>query len=158
MFNEFKKFLMRGNVVDLAVAVVIGAAFGAIVTALVNNLINPVIGLAGGQDFADLAITLKDATLNADGSAKDPAVVLGYGAIISAVINFVLVAGAVFFLIVKPLNILAERRKRGEEPDDDTPAPSDEAVLLSEIRDLLAQANPAPAKAAPTKRTPAPKA
>lgn len=132
MFNEFKKFLMRGNVVDLAVAVVVGAAFGAVVTSLVDHLINPVIGLVGGQDFADLGITLKDA------EGDDPAVVLGYGAVISAVINFVLVAAAVFFLIVKPLNALAERRKRGDVPEDDTPAPSDEAVLLGEIRDLLA--------------------
>lgn len=133
MLNEFKKFLLRGNVVDLAVAVVIGAAFGAVVTALVENLINPVIGLVGGQDFSDLAITLKKA------SGEDPAVVLGYGAIVSAVINFVLVAGAVFFLIVKPLNMIAERRKRGQEPVEDAPLPSDEAVLLTEIRDLLAK-------------------
>lgn len=151
MFNEFKKFLLRGNVVDLAVAVVVGAAFGAVVTALVTNLINPVIGLVGGQDFADLGITLKDAT------STDPAVVLGYGAVVSAVINFVLVAGAVFFLIVKPLNVIAERRKKGEEPADDTPAPTDEAVLLTEIRDLLASTNKAPAKAA-AKRAPAKKA
>jgi large conductance mechanosensitive channel len=146
MFNEFKKFLLRGNVVDLAVAVVVGAAFGAVVTALVTNLINPVIGLVGGQDFADLGITLKDAT------ATDPAVVLGYGAVLSAIINFVLVAGAVFFLIVKPLNVIAERRKRGQEADEDTPAPTDEAVLLTEIRDLLAKANAAPAKRAPAKK------
>jgi large conductance mechanosensitive channel len=148
MFNEFKKFLMRGNVVDLAVAVVVGAAFGTVVTSLVDNLINPVIGLVGGQDFADLVITLK----HADGS--DPAVVLGYGAIISAIINFVLVAAAVFFLIVKPLNMLAERRRRGDEPDEATPAPSDEAVLLAEIRDLLASAGrtAAPAKKATAKK------
>jgi large conductance mechanosensitive channel len=144
MFNEFKKFLMRGNVVDLAVAVVVGAAFGAVVTSLVDNLINPIIGLVGGQDFADLGITLKDA----DGS--DPAVVLGYGAIVSAIINFALVAAAVFFLIVKPLNMLAERRRRGEQPDEDTPAPSDEAILLGEIRDLLAANRAAPAKRAST--------
>lgn len=138
MFNEFKKFLMRGNVVDLAVAVVVGAAFGAVITSLVEDIINPIIGLVGGQDFADLGITLKDA------EGADPAVVLGYGAVLSAIINFVLVAGAVFFLIVKPLNAIAERRKRGQAPEEDTPAPSDEALLLSEIRDLLAsQAAPA---------------
>lgn len=158
MFDDFKKFLMRGNVVDLAVAVVVGAAFGAVVTALVTNLINPLIGLVGGQDFADLAITLKDATSNADGSAKDPAVLLGYGAVLSAIINFVLVAAAVFFLVVKPLNAIAERRKKGGEPQEDTPAPSDEALLLSEIRDLLAQggtaatSRPAVAKKAPARK------
>jgi large conductance mechanosensitive channel len=131
MFDEFKKFLMRGNVVDLAVGVVIGVAFGAVVTALVTNIINPIIGLVGGQDFSTLVITLKDAT------ATKQAVVLGYGALISAIINFVLVAAAVFFLIVKPLNVIAERRKRGEATPDDTPAPTDEALLLTEIRDLL---------------------
>ena len=160
MLNDFKKFLLRGNVVDLAVAVVVGAAFGAVITSLVDNLINPIIGLVGGQDFSDLAITLKSATSNADGSEQDPAVVLGYGAIISAIINFVLVAGAIFFLIVKPLNVIAERRKKGEEPAEDTPAPSDEAVLLSEIRDLsAARTEGTPARrAAPAKTAAAKKA
>ena len=113
MIKGFRDFLMRGNVVDLAVAVVIGAAFGAVVTSMVENLINPVIGLAGGQDFADLGITLKDA----DGS--DPAVVLGYGAIVSAVINFVLIAAAVFFLVIRPINALMARRRT--EPDVESP-------------------------------------
>ena len=144
MFNEFKKFLLRGNVVDLAVAVVIGAAFGAVVTSLVDHLINPVIGLVGGQDFADLSITLKHATHHGDGSIRDAEVLLGYGAIVSAVINFVLVAGAVFFLIVKPLNVIAERRKRGQAPAEDAPLPSDEVLLLAEIRDLLAANRAAP--------------
>ena len=133
MIADFKKFLLRGNIVDLAVAVVIGVAFGAVVSSLVDNIINPIIGLVGGQDFDNLGITLKDAT-----STKPP-VVLGYGALISAIINFVLVAGAVFFLIVKPLNVLAERRKRGDAAPEDTPIPTDEALLLTEIRDLLAQ-------------------
>ena len=131
MFAEFKKFLMRGNVVDLAVAVVIGAAFGAVVASLVDNVIDPIIGLAGGQDFDTLGITLKEA------SADDPAVVLRYGAVLSAIINFILVAVAVFLFIVKPLNVLAERRKRGETSPEDVPVPTDEALLLAEIRDLL---------------------
>ncbi len=133
MIADFKKFLMRGNIVDLAVAVVIGVAFGAVVASLVDNIISPIIGLVGGQDFDNLSITLKGAT------STKPAVVLGYGALISAIINFVLVAGAVFFLIVQPMNVLAERRKRGDIPPEDTPVPSDEALLLAEIRDLLAQ-------------------
>jgi large conductance mechanosensitive channel len=132
MLNEFKKFLLRGNVVDLAVAVVIGAAFGAVVKSFVDNIINPIIGLVGGQNFGDLIITLKHASAN----GHDPAVVLGYGALISAVINFVLVAAAIFFLVVKPLNVLAERRKRGAEAEED--APPTETELLIEIRDLLA--------------------
>jgi large conductance mechanosensitive channel len=131
MLQEFKRFLARGNVIDLAVAVVIGAAFTTVVNAIVDNLISPVLGLLGGADFSDLVITLRNE------SATDPAIVLGYGAIITALINFLLVAAAVFFLIVKPINTMAERRRRGEEAPEDTPAPSDEALLLSEIRDLL---------------------
>jgi len=133
MFQEFKKFLMRGNVVDLAVAVVIGAAFGAVVTSLVDGIINPIVGLVGGKDLSGWVITLKEA------SGSDPAVELYWGAVLSAIIDFVLVAAAIFFLIVKPMNMLVERRKRGETPEEDTPAPSDEAVLLAEIRDLLSQ-------------------
>jgi large conductance mechanosensitive channel len=131
MLQEFKKFLARGNVIDLAVAVVIGAAFTTVVNAIVDNLISPILGLLGGADFSDLVITLKSE------SATDPAIVLGYGAIITALINFLLVAAAVFFLIVKPINAMAERRRRGEEAPEDTPAPSDEALLLTEIRDVL---------------------
>jgi large conductance mechanosensitive channel len=131
MIQEFKRFLARGNVIDLAVAVVIGAAFTTVVNAIVDNLISPILGLLGGADFSDLVITLRSA------SATDPAIVLGYGAIITALINFLLVAAAVFFLIVKPINAMAERRRRGEEAPEDTPAPSDEALLLTEIRDVL---------------------
>lgn len=134
MLDEFKKFLFRGNVIDLAVAVILGAAFSAVINSFVNDIVTPIIGLIGGQDFSSLTITLKEP------SASDPAgVYLRYGALITTMINFVLVAAAVFFLIVKPLNVLAERRRRGEQPDEDTPAPSDEAVLLAEIRDLLQQ-------------------
>lgn len=133
MFQDFKKFLMRGNVVDLAVAVVIGAAFGAVITSLVDGIINPIVGLVGGKDLSGWVITLKDAT------ATDPAVELRWGAVLSSIIDFVLIAAAIFFLIVKPMNAMVERRRRGEERAEDTPAPSDEAVLLTEIRDLLAQ-------------------
>jgi large conductance mechanosensitive channel len=131
MLQEFKRFLARGNVIDLAVAVVIGAAFTTVVTAIVDNLVSPILGLLGGADLSDLVITLRSET------ATDPAIVLGYGAIVTALINFLLVAAAVFFLIVKPINSMAERRRRGEEAPEDTPAPSDEALLLTEIRDVL---------------------
>jgi len=130
MLDDFKKFLLRGNVVDLAVAVVIGAAFGKVVTSLVDNVINPLIGLAGNKDFDQLVLTLRDRT------ATDPGVMLRYGAVLTALINFVLVAAAIFFLIVKPLNTLAERRKRGQVEEEE--APPTEAELLAEIRDLLA--------------------
>ena len=129
MLKEFKAFIMRGNVVDLAVGVIIGAAFKSVVDSLVANLFTPLIGLIGGTDFKDLTITLKHAT-----SSKD-AVVLSYGAFITDLLSFVLIAAAVFFFVVKPLNVLAERRKRGEE--EEPPELTTEQVLLTEIRDLL---------------------
>lgn len=122
IFKEFKEFISRGNVVDLAVAVVIGAAFTAIVTAVVEGLITPLIGMIVGKDFREMNFTLNDS-------------VFTYGLVINAIIYFLAVAAVVFFLVVKPLNMLQERRRRGEEP---APAElSDEAALLSEIRDLL---------------------
>lgn len=126
MLDEFKKFLFRGNVVDLAVAVIIGAAFTAIVTAIVTGLITPLVGMIFSKDFSTMTFTVNDSVFN-------------YGIVINAVIYFVSVAAVVFFFIVKPMQLLMERRARGEEPVEDTPAPSDEAVLLTEIRDLLAQ-------------------
>jgi large conductance mechanosensitive channel len=128
---EFKKFLMRGNVVDLAVAVVIGAAFGAVVTAFVTGVITPIIGLVGGHNFDNLVLTLQ----HASGPGKED-VQLRYGAVVSQVLNFVLVAAAIFFLVVRPLNVLAERRQRGQESEEE--APPTEAELLTQIRDLLA--------------------
>lgn len=123
MLSDFKAFLMRGNVVDLAVAVVIGAAFTAIVTAISTGLITPLVGMVVGKDFTNMTFTVNDSTFN-------------YGIVIDAVIRFVSVAAVVFFLVVKPMQALAARRAAGEEPE---PAPaSDEAVLLAEIRDLLA--------------------
>jgi large conductance mechanosensitive channel len=107
MIREFRQFLLRGNVVDLAVAVVIGAAFGAVVNSMVNDLIMPVIAMIFGKpDFSALTFTINDA-------------VFRYGAFITAVITFVLIAAAVFFLVVKPINMLIERSRR-EPPDDPT--------------------------------------
>jgi large conductance mechanosensitive channel len=129
MLNEFKAFMMRGSVVDLAVAVVIGVAFGLVVTAIVDGIITPILGLAGDRDFSDYVITLKE--------SDEGDIQLKWGAVLTAIINFVSVAAAVFFLIIKPIDAILARRRRGEEPAEDTPAPSDEAVLLTEIRDLL---------------------
>jgi large conductance mechanosensitive channel len=126
MLDEFKKFLFRGNVVDLAVAVIIGTAFTAIVGAIVEGLITPLIGMIFSKDFSDMTFEVNDS-------------VFRYGTVINAVIYFVSVAAVVFFLIVKPMQALADRRARGQEPVEDTPAPSDEAVLLTEIRDLLSK-------------------
>lgn len=129
MLQDFKRFLLRGNVIDLAVAVVIGAAFGAVVTSLVDNLLTPLLGLFGERDFSEYVITLKESDA---GNVE-----LRWGAFVTAVLNFVLVAAAIFFVVVKPMQAVMARRARGDAPADDTPAPSDEAVLLTEIRDLL---------------------
>jgi large conductance mechanosensitive channel len=122
VLKGFKEFLMRGNVIDLAVAVVIGVAFGAVVAAFATDFIGGIIGAIGGTpDFSDAGVTVNDSKIV-------------YGSTINAIINFVIVAAAVYFFVVVPLKMLAERRGA----DTDTPAPSDEAVLLTEIRDLLA--------------------
>ncbi|KRG60714.1 mechanosensitive ion channel protein MscL [Stenotrophomonas koreensis] len=134
MISEFKEFAMRGNVIDLAVGVVIGAAFGKIVTALVEKVIMPPIGLLIGKvDFSELKWTLAEAQLAADGSELAPAVVIGYGEFINTIIQFVIVAFAIF-LLIKALNRLA--RKKAEAPAAPA-APSEEVLLLREIRDNL---------------------
>ena len=134
MLTEFREFAMRGNVIDLAVGVVIGAAFGKIVTALVEKVIMPPIGLLIGKvDFSELKWTLADAQLAADGSELVPAVVIGYGEFINTVIQFLIVAFAIFMLI-KALNKLA--RKKAEAPAASA-APREEVLLLREIRDNL---------------------
>jgi large conductance mechanosensitive channel len=125
MLKEFKAFLMRGNVVDLAVAIVIGTAFAALVNSFVTNILTPILAIPGETDFGALDFEIGGG-------------VFRYGAFINSVIAFIGIAAAVFFFVVRPLNALAERRRRGE-PAEDTPAPSDEALLLTEIRDLLAQ-------------------
>jgi len=133
LLQEFKEFAMRGNVVDLAVGIIIGAAFTGIVTSLVNDVVMPPIGyLTGGVDFADKAIVLKDAVVQ-DGKVVKPAVVWGYGKFINALINFVIVAFAIF-LIVKAMNTA---RRKPEPKADVPPAPTKDQELLTEIRDLL---------------------
>ncbi|MCM8812852.1 MAG: large-conductance mechanosensitive channel protein MscL [Candidatus Omnitrophica bacterium] len=128
MLKEFKDFAMRGNVVDMAVGIIIGASFGKIVSSLVNDVIMPPIGLMmGGVDFSDKSIILKEAV----GSA--PAVVLKYGVFINTVLDFIIVAFAIFML-VRAMNQL---KKKQEQPPAASPVPSKEVVLLTEIRDLL---------------------
>jgi large conductance mechanosensitive channel len=123
VFKEFKEFISRGNVVDLAIAVVIGTAFTAIVSSIVEGLITPLIGMVAGRRFTDMTFTINRSEFN-------------YGIVINAAIYFVAVAAVVFFAVVKPLNMLQERRRRGQEPVDEASL-SDEAALLTEIRDLL---------------------
>jgi large conductance mechanosensitive channel len=133
LLTEFKSFAMRGNVVDLAVGVVIGAAFGKIVGALVDQVIMPPIGLlVGGVDFSAWALTLRDASVDAAGKAI-PAVQIGIGAFLNTIIQFTIVAFAIF-LVIKAMNRMVKK----EEAAPAAPAPpSPEVVLLTEIRDLL---------------------
>lgn len=121
----FKEFIMRGNVVELAVAVVIGAAFGAVVTALVRDILTPLIAaIIGKPDFSNLTFSINSS-------------VFKYGDLINSVIAFLGVATAIYFFVVLPLNKLAERRARGQLPLDELPPPTDDVILLTEIRDLL---------------------
>lgn len=128
MFKEFREFIARGNVVDLAVGVIIGGAFGAVVKSLVDQVVMPPIGLvAGGIDFSQLKVVLKPAI------GKTPEVAIAYGAFLNTVITFLIVA-FVIFLVVKGVNSL--RREEAAEPAAD-PAPTPTETLLTEIRDLL---------------------
>ncbi|MFC0518349.1 large-conductance mechanosensitive channel protein MscL [Mucilaginibacter angelicae] len=132
IIKEFKEFAMRGNVVDLAVGVIIGAAFGKIVTSLVTDIVMPPIGLlTGGIDFKDLKIHLKAA----DAVAKTPAVDINIGNFINIVIEFLIVAFSIF-IIVKGINAL---KKKEEAAPAAPPEPTKEELLLTEIRDLLAK-------------------
>jgi large conductance mechanosensitive channel len=131
ILQEFKEFAMKGNVVDLAVGVIIGGAFGKIVSSFVADVVMPLIGLmVGGVDFTKLAITLKDAV-----DEKTPAVLLNYGNFIQSIFDFTIVAVAIF-MAIKMMN-----KMKKTEPPAAPPAPSNEEVLLGEIRDLLKSKN-----------------
>jgi len=128
MMQEFKKFAMRGNVVDMAVGIIIGGAFGKIVSSLVGDVIMPPLGmLIANVDFAQLSITLREAS---EGVA---AVTLGYGAFLKAVVDFLIIAFAIF-MVIKGMN--AMKKKEDDKPAA-PPAPPKEELLLTEIRDLL---------------------
>ncbi len=127
-FKEFREFAMKGNVVDMAVGVIIGAAFGKIVSSLVADIIMPPLGLLiGGIDFKQFSLILRDA------SADVPAVVLNYGMFIQTVFDFAIVAFAIFCAI----KLINKTRRQAEEAPKAPPAPSTEETLLTEIRDLL---------------------
>jgi large conductance mechanosensitive channel len=123
MIKEFRNFILRGNAVDLAIAVVVGAAFGAVVNSLVTDIFTPIISIIFGEpNFESLTLTINGA-------------VIAYGSFLNAVFTLLAVGAAVFFLVVKPVNFLMARRKAGEEPPPD--AVPEDIVLLGEIRDLL---------------------
>lgn len=134
MLQGFKNFIMRGNVVDLAVGVVIGAAFTAIVTAFTDNLVQPLINALGGAKVEGLGFRI---------IADNPSTYLDFAAVITAIINFLLVAAVVYFLIVAPMNklhdLMEKRKGQPETPASPAAEEATETQLLQEIRDLLAQ-------------------
>ena len=135
-FAEFKTFAMRGNVMDMAIGVVIGAAFGKITTSIVNDIIMPLIGLLiGGVDLGQLNIVLKPEALDEAGKVVTEAVTLGIGNLLAVILDFIIVAFAMF-LLVKAINKLASLKKKEEEAPEEDPKPTSEE-LLTEIRDLL---------------------
>ena len=137
--SEFKEFALRGNVLDMAIGVVIGGAFGKITTSLVNDVIMPLVGLLiGGIDLGQLDIVLKPAVMNGD-EVVTAAVTLGIGTFLSTIIDFVLVA-FVIFLMVKTINRF-HRKKEAEAPAEEAPAGPTTEELLTEIRDLLKEKN-----------------
>lgn len=128
MMSEFKSFAMKGNVMDMAIGIIIGGAFGKIVSSFVNDVLMPPLGvLMGGVDFKDLAYTVQEA------AGDVPAVTLNYGNFIQTALDFIIIAFAIF-MMVKAMNSM---KKKEEEAPSEPPKPSSEEVLLSEIRDLL---------------------
>ncbi len=128
MIKGFKDFLLRGNVIDLAVAFVIGVAFAAVITAFTENIIQPIINAVGGRESLGLGFFIRD---------NDQKTFVDIGAFITALITFVITAAAIYFFVVVPVKKLMERRSRGEEPPVE--APTEDIVLLREIRDSLQQ-------------------
>ena len=130
IIKEFREFAVKGNMVDMAVGIIIGSAFGQIITSLVNDVIMPPLGLLiGGVDFGDLAVTLKAAEADAE------AVMLRYGAFMNTAINFMIIAFAIF-MVIKAMNKLNRKEEAAPAPPP-PPAPPPEQLLLEEIRDLL---------------------
>ena len=135
--EEFKAFAMRGNVIDMAVGVVIGGAFGKITTSIVNDIIMPFVSiLTGGIDFSDWKWVLKEAVLNADGTEAAAAISINFGSLISVILDFIIIAFAIFCMI-KALNKLQRKKEEAPAAPPAPPEPSAEEKLLTEIRDLL---------------------
>ena len=135
MIKEFKEFISKGNVLEMAVGLIMATYFGAIIKSLVKDIIMPPIGMAmGGMDFNDLKMTLQEAVVGADGAITTPEVAIMYGTFINTIITFIIVAFCIF-MVVKAYNNM--KRKEEAAPPAAPPAPSKEEVLLGEIRDLL---------------------
>lgn len=127
MLKGFREFVFRGNIFELAVAVVIGTAFTAVVTAVVTNLINPIIAAIGGRNINGLAVQI---------ISSNPKTIMHFDTVITAIINFVIIAAIVYFVFVMPMQKIMERRNRNKPKEEVVPEPTDVEVLL-EIRDLL---------------------
>lgn len=138
-FAEFKEFMSKGNVIDMAVGVVVGAAFKAIIDSLVKDIIMPVVGwLLGGIDFSSFVITLQEAR-EVDGELLE-AVTINYGVFINSIISFVII-GFCLFCVVKLVNALRRKKEEEPAPEPEEPKPSVEELLLTEIRDILKEKN-----------------
>jgi len=136
-FEEFKAFAMRGNVIDMAVGVVIGGAFGKITTSIVNDIIMPLISMiTGGIDFTEWKWVLKEAVLNADGTEAAAAVSVNFGNTIAVILDFIIIAFAIFCMI-KAMNKMHREKEEAPAAPPAPPEPSAEEKLLTEIRDLL---------------------
>lgn len=134
LLKDFKDFAMRGNVVDMAVGVIIGGAFGKIISSLVDDVIMPVVGLAtGGMDFKDLKTVIKDPVMDAAGQVVQEAVTVNYGMFIQYIVDFLIVAFCIFMAI----RVMQKFRKKEEEEAAAAPEPTKEEVLLTQIRDIL---------------------
>ncbi len=136
MLQGFKDFIMRGNVIELAVGVVIGAAFTGVVTSFSDASINPLLAALGGVDYSGLGFHVREG---------NEATFVDFGAVLTAIINFLLIAAVIYFLLVAPMNKLDEAQKRHKGINPEEPAPTD-TELLTEIRDLLASQNPTAAQ------------
>ncbi|MEU8570777.1 large conductance mechanosensitive channel protein MscL [Streptomyces pathocidini] len=142
VLNGFKQFLMRGNVVDLAVAVVVGAAFTNIVNAVVKGMINPVVGALGSKNLDQYALCLSDKCVKSQTGEVTEGLYFLWGSVLSATLTFVITAAVVYFLMVMPMNRYKDRQAAKEAPAEETPAAPTEVELLTEIRDaLVAQRN-----------------
>jgi len=137
IIKEFKTFAMRGNVIDMAIGIILGGAFGKIVSSFVNDVIMPPIGLlVGGVDFSDIKFKLKNAVVDAAGQITTPEVTLNLGVFINTVIDFLIVAFAIF-IVVKGMNKMKKKEEEKPAPAPAPPEPTNEEKLLAEIRDLL---------------------
>ena len=135
--EEFKAFAMRGNVIDMAIGVVIGGAFGKITTSIVNDIIMPLVSMiTGGVDFSAWKVVLKEAVLAADGTVATPEVAVNFGNTIAVIVDFIIVAFAIFCMI-KAMNKLHKKKEEAPAAPPAPPEPSAEEKLLTEIRDLL---------------------